>query len=330
MARPLRIQFPGAVYHVTARGNERRAIYRDDTDRRRFLATLAEAVDQFHLLLHAYVLMGNHYHLLVETLEANLSRAMKQINGVYSQSFNRRHDRVGHLFQGRFKALLVERDSYLVELSRYIHLNPVRAGITEDAESYRWSSARAYSGRSQAPPFLTIAEVLGHFDGSPARARRAYAEFLAEPLTDSSSPLDGQVGATLLGSGDWIAAMRERIDDCINGGRLSADSREQMPALRALRRRPTPSQVIAAVADATQVPDQTIRRPFTKDRARAIAIYIAYRESGLCQAEIGSVFGVSSFGVSKSARAIARARSQDCQLDRLLERLVSSLRTRQS
>jgi REP element-mobilizing transposase RayT len=133
MARPLRIEFAGALYHVTARGNERKAIYRDDADRSRFLDGVRRAVDRFHLLLHANVLMDNHYHLLVETLEANLSQAMRDLDGNYAQYFNRAHRRVGHLFQARYKAILVDRDTYLLELSRYIHLNPVRAGMVSHA-----------------------------------------------------------------------------------------------------------------------------------------------------------------------------------------------------
>jgi len=133
MARPLRIEFPGAVYHVTSRGNARRKIYRDDEDREAFLATLAWVAERFGWRCHAYCLMDNHFHLLLETPQPNLSRGMRQLNGVYTQSFNRRHRKAGHLFQGRFKAILAEKDSYLLELARYIVLNPVRT---------RWSGRR--------------------------------------------------------------------------------------------------------------------------------------------------------------------------------------------
>src|SRR5450759_1095392 len=133
MACPLRIESPGAIYHVTARGNAREAIFRDDADRDLFLAALGEVVTRFGWLFHAYCLMDNHYHLLIETSQGNLSPGMRQLNGVYTQRVNRRHARVGHVFQGRFKAILVERDSYLLELARYIVLNPVRP---------RWSRTR--------------------------------------------------------------------------------------------------------------------------------------------------------------------------------------------
>ena len=129
MARPLRIEYPGAVYHVTSRGNARKKIFLDDIDRDEFLATLGWVVERFGWGCHAYCLMDNHFHLLIETPKPNLSLGMRQLNGVYTQRFNRRHKRVGHLFQGRFKAILVERDSYLLELARYIVLNPVRIPI---------------------------------------------------------------------------------------------------------------------------------------------------------------------------------------------------------
>ena len=146
MARPLRVEFPGALYHLTARGNARGAIFLDDEDRQGFLSVLGSVIDRFGWICHAYCLMGNHYHLMVETPSANLSKGARQLNGVYTQRFNRRHRRVGHLLQGRYKAILVERDSYLLELCRYIVLNPVRAGTVRRAGDYRWSSYRATAG----------------------------------------------------------------------------------------------------------------------------------------------------------------------------------------
>ncbi len=163
MARPLRIEFPGALYHVTARGNAQRDLFLDDEDRERFLSVLDRVVSRFHLLLHAYCLMDNHYHLLLETPEANLSKAMRQINGVYTQAFNRRHGKVGHVLQGRFKAILVDRDRYLLELCRYVVLNPVRARITRKPDTYRWSSYRASAGLAPVRPFLTTDWLLSQF-----------------------------------------------------------------------------------------------------------------------------------------------------------------------
>ncbi len=142
MARQLRIEYPGAIYHVTSRGNARSMIYADDKDREDFLRILALVVERYQWLCHAYCLMGNHYHLLIETPEGNLSKGMRQINGVYTQSYNRRHQRVGHLFQGRFKAILVEKESYLLQLCRYIVRNPVAANLCQSVDQWPWSSLR--------------------------------------------------------------------------------------------------------------------------------------------------------------------------------------------
>lgn len=143
MSRPLRIEFPDALYHVTARGDRRENIFEDDVDRRVFLDTFSQVVTQFNWLCYAWCLMGNHYHLLIQTPDGNLSSGMRQLNGVYTQASNRRHQRVGHVFQGRFKAILVDSDAYLLELARYVVLNPVRAGMVEGAQDWPWSSCRA-------------------------------------------------------------------------------------------------------------------------------------------------------------------------------------------
>jgi REP element-mobilizing transposase RayT len=156
MAKPLPIEFHGALYHVTARGNARQDFFLDDEDRQQFLGVLARVVSRFHLLLQAYCLMDNHFHLVAETPEANLSKVMRQLNGVYTQAFNRRHQRVGHVLQGRFKAIIVDRESYLLELCRYVVLNPVRAKRTRKADTYPWSSYRATAGLASEPPYLTI------------------------------------------------------------------------------------------------------------------------------------------------------------------------------
>jgi len=162
MARALRIEFPGAIYHITSRGNEKKAIFRDSNDRKTFLEILTLVTERFEWECHAYVLMGNHY-LLIETLKSNLSRGMKQLNSIYTQKFNRRHKRVGHLFQGRYKAFLVEKEYYLLELSRYIVLNSVRAGLVEHPGEWKWSSYRATIGKGPKAKFLTIDWLLNQF-----------------------------------------------------------------------------------------------------------------------------------------------------------------------
>jgi REP-associated tyrosine transposase len=212
MARPLRIQFPGGLYHVTARGNGRQALFADDTDRECFLGVLASVVVRYHLLCHAHCLMGNHYHLLLETPEANLSSAMRQLNGVYSQRFNRRHGRPGHVMEGRFHAQVVDRDAYLREVCRYIVLNPVRADLVVHPRQWPWSSYRATAGEAPVPAFLTVDWVLS-LDNMPARveAERRYRQFVAAGLGKMGTSLEPVHSRLVMGKPEALAHLRERI-----------------------------------------------------------------------------------------------------------------------
>ncbi len=186
MARPLRIEYDGAFYHVTSRGNERKAIFKDDTDRELFLATFGQVIERFHWLCHAYCLMGNHYHLVIETPDANLSKGMRQLNGVYTQAFNRRHRRVGHLFQGRFAGILVEKDSQFLEVCRYVVLNPVAAGMTKQAKDWPWSSYRATAGEAGTAKWLTTDELLLQLGKRRKDAQRKYREFVSQGIGQPS------------------------------------------------------------------------------------------------------------------------------------------------
>ena len=205
MARALRIEFPGAVYHVTSRGNARQSIYLSDSDRDDFLDILNRVVVRYQWLCHSYCLMGNHYHFLFETPEANLSKGMRQLNGIYAQSFNRRHRRVGHLFQGRYKAQLVERGSYVLETARYIVLNPVRAKMVSSPADYRWSSYRSTVGLGQAEPFLSTVWLLSQFASSTPLARRQYRAFVDQGVNENS--LTGDIkNDAIVGSEAFVRA----------------------------------------------------------------------------------------------------------------------------
>lgn len=205
MARPLRIDHAGAIWHVTSRGNERGDVFRDDGDRERFLAVLGRAVGLFRWRLHAYVLMGNHYHLVLETPEPTLSRGMAYLNGVYTQYFNRRHGRVGHLFQGRFKAVLVEKESHLLQLLRYVVLNPVRAGACSTAAAWRWSSFGATAGLVRPPAWLHLDWTLAQFARDEREARRKYRAFVADGLQGQYQPWGDVRSQIYLGSEDFAA-----------------------------------------------------------------------------------------------------------------------------
>jgi putative transposase len=178
MSRPLRIEYPGAVYHVTSRGNEKKPVFKDDHDRLNFLNTLQHVNKRYNWICHAYCLMTNHYHVLIETPDGNLSLGMRQLNGVYTQLFNKRHGRTGHLFQGRYKAILIQKDSHLLEVCRYVVLNPVRARMVENPAEYPWSSYLATAGTAKPHPSLTTDWVLGQFSGKRGKAEQEYRKFV--------------------------------------------------------------------------------------------------------------------------------------------------------
>ncbi|HWL32804.1 MAG TPA: transposase [Gaiellaceae bacterium] len=198
MARPLRVEFEHAVYHAIARGNERAAIFRDDADRRWLLSDLDRVVERYGWICHAYCLMGNHFHLLIETPNANLSIGMRQLNGVYAARFNRRHDRVGHLFEGRFKAYLVEKDAYGLGVARYVVLNPVRARLCRHPSEWRWSSYRATAGLEPPHKLLTIDWLLDQLSRDRTRAHARYTAFVESALHDT--PLPDPLGELYVGT----------------------------------------------------------------------------------------------------------------------------------
>ncbi len=212
MARPLRIEYPGALYHITSRGNARQPIYKDDKDREAFLELLGSVLGRYGWICHAYCLVGNHYHLLIETPDGNLSKGMRQLNGIYTQHFNRRHGRVGHVFQGRFKAIVVDRDSYLLELCRYVVLNPVRAGVVGSLGRYKWSSYRATAGIVRSPSFLTTDWVLSEFGRIRRKAQDRYKEFVKEGIK-KPSPWENLRGQILLGDDKFVVRLEPYLKD---------------------------------------------------------------------------------------------------------------------
>jgi len=211
MVRPLRLEYEGAVYHVTSRGNARGDIYLSDEDRELFLDVLSQVVDRFGWQCHAYCLMTNHYHLMIETPQANLSRGMRQLNGMFTQRFNRKHDRVGHVFQGRFKSIVVDKEAYLLELSRYIVRNPVAAGMVDDVADWPWSSYRATAGEMCSPTYLATACLLSKFGSVTATAQAAYAAFVREDV--ASSPWELLNGPDILGDDAFRGKLQSEVGD---------------------------------------------------------------------------------------------------------------------
>jgi putative transposase len=273
MARPLRVEFPGAVYHLTSRGNDRQKIFLNDTDRELFLETLGQVVSRYGWICHAYCLMSNHYHLLVETPKANLSIGMRQLNGLFTQTFNRRHHRVGHLFQGRFKAILIEKESYLLELCRYIVLNPLRVKSRIDPVSWKWSSYRATAGLEPKPPFLSTDWLLGQFGRSRSVAQKRYRQFVREGR--ENRPWEEITGQIYLGSEKFIE--KHMAED------------EQIKEIPRAQRRPIRPRL-----------DQLFARN------RNTAILQAYREHGYRLHEIAAHLGLHYATVSRKLRVMER------------------------
>lgn len=317
MARPLRIEFAGALYHVMSRGNERRVIVRDDHDRQERVRWLRQTVETYGWRLHAFVVMNNHDHLFVETPEANLSAGMHLLNGSYTGSFNRRHRRAGHLFQGRFRGHLVEDENHYLEISRYIHLNPVRAKLVERPEQWPWGSCPGYVRASRAVDWITYDRVLGEFARTRAQARRAYGRFLRAGVGDPpGSPFSEAVGGLIVGSGAFVDRIRGMLGD-------QPDNLD-VPQLQHLRRRPSLEQIIAAVAErfGSNPADWTPGRR-SEDAARAVAAYLARRRFGYPATATAAALGYRDH--SGVGRAIRRVERGPASLQQTVGRLEKKL-----
>ena len=319
MARPLRIEFPGALYHVISRGNERRAIVCDDADRRKRLDWLRRTVEMYGWRLHAFVLINNHDHLFVETPEANLSAGMQHYNGSYTGYFNRRHRRAGHLFQGRFKGHLIEEEGYFLQVSRYIHLNPVRARAVGRPEDWPWGSCPGYVRGARKLEWITYGRVLGEFGTAASQARRRYGRFLRAGLDDPpASPFDDALGGLLLGSSDFAERVR----------RLLGEKPEDLdvPALGQLRPRPALEAIVAAVAADFDVDAADWVAGRRSDHAaRAVAAYLARRRFGYPATMVAAALGYRDHaGVGQ---AIRRVEQDTAQLQRTVKRLEKELST---
>ena len=206
MTRPLRIEYDGALYHVTSRGNAKKPIFKDEVDRRVFLDTLRKVNQRYNWLCHAYCLMNNHYHLVIETPDGNLSRGMRQLNGVYTQLFNRKHNKVGHIFQGRYKAILIQKESHLLEVCRCVVLNPVRAKIVQRSGDWKWSSYRATVGIEKPHPCLTVDWILGQFNRRRRHAEEIYREFVRDGIKEASIWKEVK-GQSILGGDDFVESL---------------------------------------------------------------------------------------------------------------------------
>lgn len=321
MARPLRIEMNDATYHVTSRGLERRAIARDDRDRRKWLEFLDTVARRRDWRVHAWALMNNHYHVFLQTPHGDLSAGMHDLNAGYVSWFNVRHQRRGPLLQGRYHAVLVERGYHYWELSRYIHLNPVRAGLAARPESYQWGSCPAYFNSQLAHSWLAWEEVLRGYGNSLSHARREYMRFLNDGMeTRLSSPVSQAVASTVLGSEPFIARIRALL--------ATEGPRSEVPAAKILRAAPGLPEVEEAVCREYGLPSAALRRKFSHgNEARRAAIYLSREMSGRPAVAVGEHFGgLSGQAVSMVVREMRKRRTDDRRVNAILARIEKGIR----
>ena len=272
MSRPLRLEYAGALYHLTSRGGRQEDIYEEDTDRKEFLAILGDVCEQNNWVCHAYCLMSNYYHLVIETLEGNLSCGMRQLNGLYTRRFNKNHSRVGHVFQGRYKAIHVDKESYLLELSRYVVLNPVRAQMVHEAVEWPWSNYRATIGLVEPPIWLNSEWILSCFGMKKRKAVESYKQFVVQGKGQPSiwSNLRNQV---YLGGEHFVDQLQELIDE-----------NKDLSEIPVAQRRPKPL---------------SIKEYVKNTKTRNEAIIKSYASGGYSQREIGEYFCLHYSRISK-------------------------------
>jgi len=311
MARQLRVEFENAFYHITSRGNLRDKIFYDAADRERFLKILSRTKERYGFLLHAYALMDNHYHLLMETPKANLSQIMQNINTSYTVYVNRKYQRSGHLLQGRFKGIIVDKDRYLVALSRYIHLNPVRAKLVKRPLNYPWTSYRAFIDEKVKDSLVDTEDTLSYFSKHTNRAIKAYREFVEGDEGREENPFAKVEAGILLGEGAFKAKVLRLIE------RMKVD--EEVPQTKRFRKRVS----IDAVIKACQLFYGKNRKELIKrvkgNEGRQVAIYLAKVLTGEKGKEIGRYFGIKGPALSDAIKRLEGRLEKESQLRERIE-----------
>jgi putative transposase len=318
MARPLRLEYEGAFYHVTSRGNERRNIFFGKADYEKFLSYLRGAEKKYGIVLHGYVLMTNHYHLLIETPAANLSKVMHYLNGGYTGYINTKKNRSGHLFQGRYKAIIVDRDSYLGELSRYIHLNPVRAGLVRAAEDYPYSSYRLYlsGGGDNLVSTEVVLQLVG---GGKADARKQYRAFVEAGMDrEPENPTKNLYGGLILGGTEFIKEMLRKL-------KVEYLGKTEISHRRFLKSAGMHDEIMALVAEKYQVSEEDVLEGRRRE-AKKVAIYLLKKHTGMANRAIGEQFGGLSYSaVAKTCGRLEEEMGKKRRLRTLISRMEKEL-----
>jgi REP element-mobilizing transposase RayT len=327
MTRPLRIQYPDAFYHVTCRGNERSEIFRHPEDRNIFLELLARSLDIFEVQLGAYSLMPNHFHLLVCTPKGNLSEFMHHFNISYTGAFNRKYRRTGHLYQGRYKAFLIDADNYLLEVSRYIHLNPPRIKSKEPAED-RWkrllkdeaTSLAGYWNAKKRKEFVCYTMILDYLGGDTQKARNEYRAFVEEGFhKDTVSPLIHGKGTGIIGGDDFIGRIQQWLG-------VNKESPREQPALRELSKKIKPNDLIERYTKLAQIKREELTQKGRQSTERAMLMEFLYRFCNITQREIGRMLGgINYSAVSQSRKRLRQKIENELELRKRFNEMQSKI-----
>jgi len=323
MARALRIKYKGALYHITSRGNERKNIFRNDYDRYFFIKTLKESLNIYNVILYSYVLMSNHFHFLLETPLANLNEFMRQFNITYTSYYNRKYNRVGHLYQGRYKSILIQKENYLTILSRYIHLNPVRVGTVQNTSTsekdkylrqFKWSSLKGYLNEDNIESFIDYKTVLAEYGGDNQKGRQIYWQTLQSDLSQKLEIKGKIVGDTILGVGTFVKKVKEE--------HLNKNEKE-IPSLRKINSYCSKDRVIEIVCK--EIGEDLNYLKSHKGANRQILMEMLYCYAGLKGREIGILMGLDYSTVSVGRKRLRGKILNDSNLQDLVRRIECSL-----
>lgn len=332
MARPLRIQFENAYYHVTCRGNSGQEIFSNDADRSAFLDLLERSSDIYQTRILAYVLMSNHFHLFVRTPLGNLQEFMRHFNISYTSYYNWKHNRAGHLYQGRYKSFLVDADEYLQEVSRYIHLNPIRVKLKsamtlEEKKkflmNYHWSSYGGYLSGSARKNFLEVNEVLAHFGGDTPKGRRKYEDFVMGGLSGKiPSPLERGTGHGIVGANEFIEKIKEQF--------IRSDTTpRELPAVKKILAQVEPERIIRATCETFRAEKEELLGRGYKGVARGVLMEMLYRYGGMNQREIGELMAIDYSAVSVARKRLSALQKKDRNLASRIEKIKKRIQSTQ-
>ncbi|NIO49728.1 MAG: hypothetical protein GTN73_09895 [Candidatus Aminicenantes bacterium] len=329
MARKTRIEFPGTFYHVLARGNNKQVIFKDDQDYNVYIIRLKRYHERYKFILYAYILMPNHIHLLIETGVAPLSKIMQGIQQSYTYYYHKKYESVGHLFQGRYKAIICQRDTYLLELVRYIHLNPVRAAIVASPEDYLWSSHQVYLGYSRQP-FVKKDLIFKMFSEDESVAEKKYWQFIMDGIDKGhQNALYNVIDQRYLGNPEFVERVKQKMK---SQDQTEDQNREQnihdMQYLLLIKKKTLP-EILKIVTETTGVYPEGIlgnSREQLISRARSLFVLVAARQAGISNKSLAEFLGRDTSSISNMIRRIEEKINRDQVLANYLDKVIKVLK----